>query len=102
MCDFSLEAVRSRPAKVGDKLLRDVNPERPVLPRHALRDHTQTCFRGGEVRKPGLASQARGSSSENDRAGRAEPIAAPPPGQLETRQSSRPARTPRIAPHSAP
>jgi hypothetical protein len=48
--------------------VRDVNAERAVLARHALRDHPQPCFRGGEVRKSWLASHARGSAREDDRA----------------------------------
>src|SRR5882724_8737636 len=37
-------------------------------PRHALCDHAQAGFRGGEVRKAGLAAQAGGGAGEDDRA----------------------------------
>src|SRR5262245_11969498 len=51
-----------------DHHMRDVNPERPVLPRHALRDHAQAGLCGGEVRKARLAVQAGGGAGEDDRA----------------------------------
>ena len=35
--------------------MRDVNAERSIFPRHALRDHAQARFRGGKMRKSGLA-----------------------------------------------
>ena len=41
----------------------NVDPERPILPRHALCDYTQAGFRDGKVRKSGLASVATPGSS---------------------------------------
>jgi hypothetical protein len=46
----------------------NVDPERPILPRHALCDHTQAGFRDGKVRKSGLASQAGGGACKDNRA----------------------------------
>src|SRR5258707_3031081 len=48
--------------------MRDMNSERSVLARHALRDHAQAGFRGGELRKARLAAQAGGGAGEDDRA----------------------------------
>src|SRR4029077_7998968 len=66
-------------AKVGTRLssrsplippsnnVSNVDPERPILPRHALCDHTQAGFRDGKVRKSGLASQAGGGAFKDNR-----------------------------------
>ena len=45
-----------------------MDPEQPILPRHALCDHTQAGFRDGKVRKSGLASQAGGGARKDNRA----------------------------------
>ena len=44
-----------------------VQPERPELARHALRDHPQAGFRGGEVCEAGFAAQARRRAREDHR-----------------------------------
>ena len=48
--------------------MRHVDSERPVLPRHALRDHSQHGLGRGKVRKARLAAQAGGGAGEDDRA----------------------------------
>ena len=46
MCDFSLQSVRSRPAKVGDKLVtRDSAPERVASPRPTISVWQFVCCR---------------------------------------------------------
>ena len=51
-----------------DNNVCNVDPNRPIFPRHALCDHRQAGFRGGKVRKSGLASQAGGGARKDNRA----------------------------------
>jgi hypothetical protein len=44
--------------------MRHVDSERPVLPRHALRDHSQPGLGRGKVRKARLAAQAGGGADD--------------------------------------
>jgi hypothetical protein len=48
--------------------MRDMKTERPVLTRHALRDHAQSCLGGGKLRIARPAAQAGGRAGKDDRA----------------------------------
>src|SRR5258708_30516391 len=51
-----------------DDDMRNMEPLRPVLARHALRDHAQAGFRRGELRKARFAAQASRGAGEEHRA----------------------------------